>query len=96
MKLSITEKHENPFLFRTEVTGALVFTGATPSYSQLKTALAAQLSVPEQTIAIIHVYTKYGTTEAHFTAHVYQTPEHLQKVEPKKKEKKTKEEAEKK
>ena len=91
MKLTITEKHENPYLFRTEVKGAIVFTGATPPYNEIKTAMAAQLSVPEQTIAIIHVYTRFGVSEASFTAHVYQTPEQLQKIEPKKKEKKTKE-----
>ena len=94
MKITITGKHENPYLFRTEVSGNIVFTGATPSYEQLKKELAGQLSVQEQTIAIMHVYTKFGTSEADFTAHVYQTPEQLQKIEPKKKEKKAKDAAE--
>ena len=93
MKITMTNKHENPYLFRTEVAGSIVFTGATPSYVQLKQELAAQLKVPEQTIAILHVYTKFGTSEAAFTAHVYQTPEQLQTIEPKQKEKKTKEAA---
>lgn len=91
MELTITDKHENPYLFRTEMAGKITFTGATPSYDQLKTVLAEQLKVPAQTIAILHVYNKFGATEADFTVHVYQTPEQLAKIEPKPKEKKAQE-----
>lgn len=91
MEVTFTDQHENPYLFRKEVSGKVRFQGATPSYDQLKKELAGQLKVQEQTIAILHIYTKFGTTEADFAAHVYQSAEHLVKIEPKVKEKKTKE-----
>jgi len=91
MEITISEKHDNPYLFRTEMQGKIKFTGATPSYNDLRAGLAKQLNVAEQTIAILHVYNKFGATEADFSAHVYQTPEHLAKTEPKVKEIKTKE-----
>ncbi len=89
MEITIVDKHENPYLFRTEVSGKIKFTGPTPSYNELKKVLAEQLKVAEQTIAILHIYTKFGAMEADFAAHAYQTAEHLAKTEPKVKEKKT-------
>ncbi|MBI4016437.1 MAG: hypothetical protein HY363_01965 [Candidatus Aenigmarchaeota archaeon] len=91
MEVAIVDKHENPYLFRTEMAGRIKFTGATPSYDQLRTVLAEQLKVSAQTIAILHIFNRFGATEANFTAHVYQTPENLAKIEPKIKEMKTKE-----
>ena len=88
MELSTTEKY-NPLLERKEITGQLSFTGKTPSNQEVTDLLASKLGVAKETIAVKHVYTKFGTTTATVHAYAYSTPEQLLNVEPKKKEKKT-------
>lgn len=90
MEITITVKNQNALLNRIELQGAISFTGATPAYPQIKQALAAQMKVKEDVVAIKQVLTDFGSTRASFTAYVYETAEQLQKIEPKLKEKKAK------
>ena len=91
MDIKITAKRENKLLERAELEGEIGFTGATPSYEQLKKELSTHLKTDEATIAIKHVYTDFGNQKATFTANVYSTTDKLKAVEPKIKEKKAKE-----
>ena len=90
MEITITTRNQNNLLGRAEIEGTLSFTGATPAYPQIKQALATQLKVKEEVIAIKQVLTEFGQTKARFTIHIYDTPEQLLKTEPKTKVKKEK------
>lgn len=90
MEISISKRKENRLLSREEITGTVVFSGATPSYDQFRKSLSAQIKVPEDTIAIPHIYTSFGSSSGTFEARVYASKELLAKIEPKKKEKKAK------
>ena len=94
MDISITTTTENQLLKRIEFKGTLTFTGATPAYPQIRQALATQLKVKEDVIAIKQVLTSFGATQATFTAYVYETVDQLVKIEPKIKAKKEKKAAE--
>lgn len=90
MEINIVERNENSLLGRAELQGTISFTGATPAYPQIKQALATQLKVKEEVIAIKQVLTEFGVQRAKFVVYVYETPEQLQKIEPKVKAKKEK------
>ncbi|MBI4142162.1 30S ribosomal protein S24e [Candidatus Woesearchaeota archaeon] len=96
MDIKVTTKTENPLLKRTEMTGTLSFTGATPAYPAIKQELAKTLKVGEELIAIKQVLTSFGKQEATFTVYTYETAEQLKNIEPKIKQKKEKKEEEKK
>ncbi len=89
MEIEIKIKKENEVLQRSEIEGDLTFKGATPSNKQLQEELAKKLGVGQELVAIRHIYTKFGTEKAKFQAVAYATKEQFQKIEPKKKEKKT-------
>jgi len=89
MDITITNTKENPLLNRKEITADMSFTGKTPSYPEVITALAAKLGVGKEVIAVQHVYTSFGATKAKIMTHVYKTAEDLKAIEPKVKEKKT-------
>ncbi len=90
MEITISAKNNNGLLGRAELNGTISFTGATPAYPQIKQALATQLKVKEDVVALKQVLTEFGATRAKFFAHVYETAEQLQKIEPKVKAKKDK------
>ena len=89
MDIKITTKNENKLLGRTEITGEIGFTAATPSYPDLKKELATNLKVTEDVIAIKNIYTTFGDTKAKFSANIYPNADALKKIEPKLKVKKT-------
>ncbi len=88
MEVAIKNKKENPLLLREELTGEITFTGATPSNQQLKEELVKKLGAQQEVIVIRHIYTKFGGGKASFEAVAYKSKEQLDKIEPKKKEKK--------
>lgn len=88
MELNITQKKENKVLQRNEITGEISFTGPTPSNAQLQEELAKKLGTQKETIAIKHIYGKFGQGTATVHALAYNSKEQHDKIEPKKKEKK--------
>lgn len=95
MKLTITEKKENPLLNRLEVKGSLSFTRATPSNEETKKAVANELKTTTDLVVVKGIYTVFGETKAVFNADVYKKKEDLESTEPRPKKAK-KREAEKK
>ncbi len=81
MQLTIQEKKDNVFLDRAAVQGELAFEGATPSNVEVATAIAKQLGVDATTVAVKHIYTKFGQQHAQFQALVYKTAEVRAKTE---------------
>lgn len=93
MELTITGKKENLLLSRTELSGKISFTGATPSNDALKKAVAENLKVDPETVVVKRIITDFGMSSGRFEAFVYASREALNKIEPKIKPKKAKEAA---
>jgi len=92
MEITVKAKNENVLLGRTELVGSISFSGATPSYPQIRQVIASQFKVKEDVIAIKQVLTDFGASSASFTIYIYESVEQLKKIEPKLKEKKAKKE----
>ena len=65
-------------------------TSATPSKNDMRKKIADFLKVPEELVAIRHVYSRFGEGKSKIIAHVYEKKENHDYFE-KKKEKKVKE-----
>ncbi|MEM4271801.1 MAG: hypothetical protein QXD13_01795 [Candidatus Pacearchaeota archaeon] len=91
MEIHNLQKSEQPFLLRTELKGELIFTGKTPNFSELQQVLANNTKSDASLIVVKSIYTEFGKSKARFTAYLYKDAASLNKIEPKKKEKKAKE-----
>ncbi len=80
MDITIDKTNENPYLSRKEVHGKVSFTGATPSHKQFTDALATKVNAKADAIFVQHVYTRFGSQQATFEAHIYANKEQLGKV----------------
>lgn len=102
MDLKITEKFENQLLDRTDLSGEINFSGATPSNINVAKEIANNLKCKEDLVVVKQILTKFSTSFANFKAVAYKTPEGKAKFEVTTKylkavaAKKAKEEAEKK
>lgn len=83
MQLSIDSQQKNPLLGRTEVSGTISFSGATPSNKEVIAAIAQQMLKEEQLVAVKNIYTKFSRPEANFQAGVYDSIQVRMKVERK-------------
>ena len=84
MKVEIKNKNENVLLNRTEVSGEIIFQGATPKKEQLRLELAKTMGVKPELVISKKILAEYGGTKAAFEASVYKTEDALKKIEPKK------------
>lgn len=85
MKLKIVSKEKNILLKRTEVAFSIEHdqTGGTPSRSEVRSQLAAQLNTKLELVYIKHLETKKGTMVAVGEANAYDSAEQAKLVEPK-------------
>lgn len=85
MKLKIVSKEKNPLIKRTEITFSLKHdqTGGTPSRTEVRTQLAAQLNTKLELVYVKHIETKTGTMVAIGKANAYDSVEQAKLVEPK-------------
>jgi len=79
--MNITSKKENPLLDRIDVEGTIEFEGATPSNAQVTQDVAKQMHQDQATVAVQHIYTKFGHHQAVFSARVYSSAEARKKME---------------
>ena len=91
MELTITNKKEEPLLSRTELKANVSFDKSTPSYKDISSLIASKIKADEKLVVIKHVYTSFGNRNAEVIAFVYKDEDKRQFIEPKLKEKKTKE-----
>lgn len=56
--------------------------GATPSRQLLKDDLCKQYSVPQENIAIRHIFTKFGMNKSKIIVHIYEDSSNLKFLEP--------------
>lgn len=92
MQLNVTNVKEEPLLSRAMIEATLDFENATPSYKEVMQLIAAHLKKDEKLIVIRHIYTLFGNKKAKVVAYAYNDEGNKQRIEPKVKEKKAKEE----
>jgi small subunit ribosomal protein S24e len=71
----------NPLLHRIEISGKIIFSGATPSNSDVAAVVAKETKKDVVCIVVKHIGTKFGQQEASFSAYAYDSPEVMMKVE---------------
>lgn len=64
----------------------------TPKNDAVKKEISSFLKIPEELIAIRHIYTRYGSPNSKVIVHAYKTKEELEKIEFKKKKPKKRKE----
>lgn len=87
MELTIKNKKRNDLLKREEIT-AIIKSGVTPTIQETGNIIAKNLNSNAELVAVKRVKGKFGRNEFDVEAHVYETKEALQKVEPRPKAKK--------
>ncbi len=90
--MKIIKETPQKLLGRIRIKLELSHTGkTTPSNQEIKESIAKIKKVDEETIAVHHIYTKYGEGNSKIYANLYESKEALDKTEPKiaKKEAKT-------
>src|SRR3989344_7404003 len=90
MDVKILNQKENKLLHRKELQ-VRVESESTAKRDDLVGKLAALLNVDKNTVVVDSIYQSFGSHKANSYVKVYESAEHLQKTEPKKKEKKGKE-----
>ena len=81
--MEILKERKTPLLGRTRYTLKLEYEGSTPSRAKIQEQLAVKLKVDKEKVVIKHLYTRYGSKEAHIVAHVYDSVDHVKQLEPK-------------
>ena len=75
MKLTITNKIENPLLDRKRVEASVEFEGATPSNNEVISLLAKGLNTDPHTITIHTIASHFSERRASILAYAYQSAE---------------------
>ncbi len=92
MNLEIINKKNNPLLSRTEVNAkASFFKEATPKKEEIKKQIALMEKVDEKLVVVKRINTFFGAAESSVLVYIYDSEEELKKIEPKIKEKESKE-----
>lgn len=90
MEFSNVVEKVNELLGRKEVGGDVSFSGSTPSYADFSKAFAQKFSIPEETVVVKNIFTKFGSASARFVVYVYTSVNEKNLFEPKVKVKKGK------
>lgn len=90
MELKIIEEKQNPLFNRKEIS-AEISADVTPNKQEVKKLIAEKLKTHPETIIIKNILGKFGSKEFTINAHIYNSVEDKEKIEPnKKKDKKSK------
>lgn len=89
MKTQIIERKHNPLLGREEIIIDIEANSA-PSFAEVAKIVAKELKAPEEALKVRKIDGKYGTSNFRIYVNVYSSKENMEKIEPRKKEKKAK------
>ena len=89
MEAEIIEEKQNPLLDRKEVKVTVESTSSPSKVDALK-LIAEKFSTPEENVKLEKVASRFGSTKFTILAKIYSSKEAMNRVEPKLKEKKTK------
>lgn len=81
MKVTITEKKDEPMLSRTKVRGTVEFQGATPSNADVAKTLAKNIKADEKLVVVKEITKKFGTQSTPFRAVAYTKAEDMYRIE---------------
>ena len=81
MQITIEHKKENLLIKRTDITGKVVFTGATPSNKDVIAALAKQLHIDPSLLVMKTIHTSFSHQQATIHAAAYANVETKNKYE---------------
>ncbi|HLD07301.1 MAG TPA: hypothetical protein VJC16_07280 [Candidatus Nanoarchaeia archaeon] len=79
-----------PLLKRREVSGTISFSGAAPARAALVKEIASRYHAAEDAIVVKGIHVRFGSSQASFTAYLYDSAESRQAIEPKPRDKKAK------
>lgn len=82
MNVDIKSKTDNQLLGRKEIEAEISYSGATPSRTDLKTAVCGKVGVNPDMTVLRDVQTTYGKQSAKVVLHTYEKMEKLMEVEP--------------
>jgi small subunit ribosomal protein S24e len=81
MELKNIQKTEKPLLSRTEISGELSYSGATPSKDDLKKKLVEQLKLDSDLVVVKEIMGLFGEQHAEFRAYQYKNKDNMKKLE---------------
>lgn len=87
MKLHLIQKKHNPLLGREEVIFDIE-ANSVPSFAEATKLAAEELKISEEALKVRKINGKYGESTFRIHVNVYSSKESMEKMEPKKKEKK--------
>ncbi len=87
MELHIANKHKEPLLSRTKVSGDMTFEATTPSNDEVRKSLATAAKADEKLVVLKGIYNAFGAKKASFSAYVYDDEAAMAATEPKPKKK---------
>ncbi len=74
MEIKIQKEKETPLLSRKRISVMANYSGATPSRSELRKAIASKIKAKEELLVIRHIYTRFGQQKAKVIVHLYSDP----------------------
>jgi ribosomal protein S24E len=86
MELNLLKERKSPLLDRRRVSYMVEYQGRpTPNIIEFKEAIAGQLKVKKELVAVRHVYQRFGFSKAKVIAHIYSSVKDKQHFEKMKK-----------
>jgi|SRR3989344_2326737 len=83
MNLKVLKENEFPLLGRKRITIEVEHvSSATPSRAQLKEEIAKKYDAKPETVAIRHIFTKFGMNKSKVITHIYEDEKNLKFLEP--------------
>lgn len=80
MELKIQNQENAPLLSLKKISGEIIFTGATPSYKELKEELAKKFNIKQELVQVRHIYTGFREQVAKFEANLYENEKVLKQL----------------
>lgn len=87
MELNISQKHKEPLLSRTKVSGDMTFESTTPKNDDVQKSIASSTKSEEKLVIVRGIYNTFGAKKASFSAYVYDDEAAMIAIEPKPKKK---------
>lgn len=81
MKFTIAKQEENALLGRIEVTGTIMFDGATPTRQKVKAAVASAIKAKPDLVMINRIEGSFGRRHATVEAVAYSSAKDLERIE---------------
>ncbi len=82
MDITIVSKNENKLLDRQEIEAVITFDTKTPSRKEIRAEMGGKLATNPDHVVLRNVRSEFGIKRIRVRAHIYPSPDMLQKREP--------------